>query len=30
MLQPHFVKIRRETDANARIFWDTYLAAISA
>jgi hypothetical protein len=28
MLQPHFV--RHETDANANIFWDTYLAAISA
>jgi hypothetical protein len=30
MLQPDFVKVRRETDANARMFWDTYLAAISA
>jgi hypothetical protein len=30
MLQPHFVKTRRETDENARMFWDTYLAAISA
>ena len=27
-LEPHFVVMRRETDANAKLFWETYLAAI--